>query len=232
MFDYEARENAILHLLKKIREEEIEFVLVGGYGVSALAAHRFSVDCDIVIPKRSLDKIRDILKEEGYKKEKERKGFYKVYGGSFESHVKQIAGLNVTVDLLVESLVSRATEASWSYREIRSGSSMQTVVGVSMAVESLVPSKEMMIAFKVHAGRLADARDIVMMSDGVEWDSVAEVVKRGKLVVVRRKIHDIVEILSDKNAVDSLKGVYSRKGNVSGMIATTIKHLNTLVDKI
>lgn len=37
---------------------------------------------------------------------------------------------------------------------------------------------------------------------------------------VRRKIHDIVEILADKNAADSLKGVYSKKGDVSGMICS------------
>jgi hypothetical protein len=232
MFDYEARENAILDLLKKLNEVGAEFVLVGGYAVSALAAHRFSVDCDIVVPKRSLVKIRSILKAEGYKKQQRKRGFDKVYGGSFESHIKPVAGLNVTVDLLVDSLVSRTTGASWSYREIRSGSSMQTVAGVSMAVESLVPSKEMMIAFKIHAGRLADARDIAMMADGTDWDSVAKLVKRGKLEAVRRKIHDMVEILSNKNAIDSLKGVYSKKGDVSSMIAVTVKHLKSLVDKI
>ena len=232
MFDYGARENAILDLLKKLREAGAEFVLVGGYAVSALAAHRFSVDCDIVVPKRPLAKIRSILKAEGYKKQQQKRDFDRVYGGSFESHAKVVAGLNVTVDLMVDSLVSRTTEASWSYREIRSRSSMQTVAGVSMVVESLVPSKEMMIAFKIHAGRLTDARDIAMMADGADWDSVAKLAKRGKLEAVRRKVHDMVEILSNKNAVDSLKGVYSKKGDVSGMIATAIKRLKILMDKI
>lgn len=231
-FDYEAREDSILNLLKKLQEANAEFVLVGGYAVSALASHRFSVDCDIVLPKRSIDKIRSMLKAEGYRKEQERRGFDKVYGGSFESYVKQIAGLNVTVDLLVESLVSRDTEASWSYREIRSQSSVETVAGVSVVAESLVPSKELMMAFKIHAGRLADARDIVMMADGVNWDSVTKLVKRGKLKAVKKKIDNIIGIIADKNTVDSLKGVYSKKGDVSKMIDVTIKHLENLRDKV
>ena len=231
-FDYEARENSILDLLKKLHEAGAEFVLVGGYAVSALASHRFSVDCDIVLPKRSLDKIRRMLKAEGYKKEQEKKGFDKVYGGSYESYVKQIAGLNVTVDLLVESLVSRDTGASWSYREIKSKSNVETVVGVSMAVESLVPSREVMTAFKIHAGRLADTRDIVMMVEGVNWDSVAKFVRRGKLGAVKKNINKIIEILADKNTVDSLKGVYSKKGGVSRMIEVAIKHLGILRDRI
>jgi len=232
LLDYEARENAILNLLKKLREADVEFVLVGGYAVSALASHRFSVDCDLVVPNSSLKKIRSILKAEGYKKQQEKKGFDKVYGGSFESYVKKIADLDVTVDLLVESLASRDSGASWSYREIKSKSNLKTVAGVSMAVANLVPSKEQMIAFKIHAGRLADVRDIVMMSDGVDWNSIAELLKRGKLKVVKRKIRDIVEILTDKNTIDSLKGVYSRKGDVSKMIDMTIKHLKILVDKV
>lgn len=231
-FDYEARENAILDLLKKLREAGAEFVLVGGYAVSALATHRFSVDCDIVVPKKSLDKIRSTLKAEGYKKEQEIRGFDKVYGGSFESYAKQIAGLGVSVDLLVDSLVSRETGASWSYREIKSKSNVERVAGVSVAVESLVPSKEVMIAFKIHAGRLADARDIVMMTDDVNWDFVAKIVKRGKLDAVKKKIHDIIGTLVDKKTVDSLKGVYSKKGDMSRMIATTIKHLKILRDKM
>ncbi len=231
-FDYEARENAILDLVKKLREARAGFVLVGGYAVTALASHRFSVDCDIVVPKRSLAKIRGILKVGGYKKQQEKRGFDKVYGGSFVSYAKTIAGLNVTVDLLVDSLVSRHTGASWSYKEIRSRTRTETVAGMSMLVESLVPSKEMMIVFKIHAGRLADARDIVMMANDVDWDSVAKLVKRGKLEAVRKNIRDIIEILADRNTVDSLKGVYSKKGDVSGIIIATIKHLKILMGKI
>jgi hypothetical protein len=231
-FDYEARENAILDLLRKLRGAEVEFVLVGGYAISALASHRFSVDCDVIVPKKSLAKIRSILKVEGYKKEQEKKGFDKIYGGSFESYAKQIAGLDVTVDLLVKSLVSRDTGASWSYREIESKSNIETVVGVSMAVESVVPSKELMTAFKIHAGRLADARDIVMMVEGIDWNSVAKFVRRGKLGAVKKNINKIIEVLADRNTVDSLKGVYSKKGDVSKMIDFAIKHLEILRDKI
>ncbi|MGI0073480.1 MAG: nucleotidyltransferase [Nitrosotalea sp.] len=231
-FNYEARENEILDLLRRLQEEGIEFVLVGGYAVSALASHRFSVDCDLAVPKNSVTKIRSLLKSQLYKKVQERKGFDKVYGGSFESYVKKVSGLDVTLDLLIDSLVSRATEASWSYKEIKSLTSTQTVAGVSKGVESPVPSKEMMIAFKIHAGRLSDARDIVMLADGADWDLVAKLTKRGTLDAVKGNIDGVIKILEDKNTVDSLKGVYSRKGDVSKMLTAAIRHLKALADKI
>ena len=47
------RENEILRTLDSLVEEEVDFVVVGGYAVSGLGKHRFSVDCDIVISKES-----------------------------------------------------------------------------------------------------------------------------------------------------------------------------------
>jgi hypothetical protein len=44
------RENGILRIIKGMTEAELDFVVVGGYAVSALAKHRFPVDCDIVAP--------------------------------------------------------------------------------------------------------------------------------------------------------------------------------------
>jgi len=46
-----ARENEILRIIKSFVKSKLEFILVGGYAVSALARQRFSVDCDVVIPK-------------------------------------------------------------------------------------------------------------------------------------------------------------------------------------
>ena len=50
--EFVRRQNEIFRVLKKLTEEKLDFVVVGGYAVSGLAKHRFSVDCDIVLPKR------------------------------------------------------------------------------------------------------------------------------------------------------------------------------------
>ena len=49
--EFVKRENEIMLTLNRFVEEELDFVVVGGYAVSGLGAHRFSVDCDVVIPK-------------------------------------------------------------------------------------------------------------------------------------------------------------------------------------
>jgi molybdopterin-guanine dinucleotide biosynthesis protein len=42
------RENEILKTIKTMADHKLDFVMVEGYAVSALARHRFSVDCEIV----------------------------------------------------------------------------------------------------------------------------------------------------------------------------------------
>ena len=51
------REKEIIKTIRAMNEAELDFIVVGGYAVSALARHRFSVDCDIVISKRKLGKV-------------------------------------------------------------------------------------------------------------------------------------------------------------------------------
>ncbi|MHA1130855.1 MAG: hypothetical protein ACTSQ8_23565 [Candidatus Helarchaeota archaeon] len=55
------RENEIMKIVGAFIEEKVEFVVVGGYAVSGLAKHRFSVDCDIVISKASLKDVTNLL---------------------------------------------------------------------------------------------------------------------------------------------------------------------------
>jgi len=50
--DLTAREAEIIRLLKILSSQAGKFVVVGGYAVNALASHRFSVDCDLVIAEK------------------------------------------------------------------------------------------------------------------------------------------------------------------------------------
>jgi len=56
------RENEIFAVLEGLREKELDFVLVGGYAVSAFS-HRFSVDADIVVDEGDLDKFKAFLED-------------------------------------------------------------------------------------------------------------------------------------------------------------------------
>ena len=87
------REIEILRIIGRMIEGGLDFIVVGGYAVSALARHRYSVDCDVVITKEQLEKIEDLLKNEGFTKDIEKSGFDKEYGGEFVSYKKKIRNL-------------------------------------------------------------------------------------------------------------------------------------------
>jgi hypothetical protein len=160
--DLESREEEIIKTLSSLPRA---FVVIGGYATSALSAHRFSVDCDIVVPRKELREFRNQLKREGYSKQKSTTGFDRIYGGAAEIYSKRIKSGMVSVDLFVDSVASRKTGAAWSYEYIRSNFGETTISGVRDSASVLVPSKELLMAMKLHSGRDADVRDIAMLCE-------------------------------------------------------------------
>src|SRR3972149_4931671 len=154
------RENEIIRILKKLSDFKI--IVVGGYAVSARAKHRFSVDCDIVVSKKDLRNIVKMLNGEDFK-ESLKKDIGDDYGGKFIRYAKKIEKLPVSIDLMVDSLVCRTTNASWSFEYILKNSSKTIIAGIEDSVELLTPSKELLLAFKIHSGRRTDLRDITML---------------------------------------------------------------------
>jgi len=226
------RENEVLSVIKKLSESKLDFIVVGGYAVSALARHRFSADCDLVIPKELLKVIENLLVEVGYKKSIEKAGFDIIYGGFFVSYEKKINDLPVTADLLVGSLVSRNTNASWSFDYIKQNSITAIVAGLQASVECKIPKKELLIAMKIHSMRRADIRDIIVLNEKVNWAEVLEHSKRGELEKLKEQLDRMIQALYDKKLVDSLKGVFTLKQDVNDMIAKTIKEVEVLRGKL
>ena len=74
------RENEILKTISAFADAGLDFIVVGGYAVTGLGRHRFSVDLDIVINRKDLDAFTKILKERGFERHAERTGFDEIYG--------------------------------------------------------------------------------------------------------------------------------------------------------
>ena len=108
--EFVRREKEIILTINRFSEEKMDFVVVGGYAVSGLGAHRFSVDCDAVVPKSELPLAEDLLQKYGFEKNIEKKGFDETYAGEFVSYKKKVGELPVTFDLLV---------GSWSAEPLR-----------------------------------------------------------------------------------------------------------------
>jgi len=221
--EFVKRESEIFRVLKRLTEEKLDFIVVGGYAVSGLAKHRFSVDCDMVVPKRELKKFEEILREDG---------FDEIYAGEFVSYRKEVNGLPVTFDLLVGSLVCRATGAVWSFDYVKKNSIEANITGIETSVICRIPEKELLIAFKVHSARRADIRDIVMLRGDANLEKVLKHVKKGREEALRGQIRGIIEALKDPNLVDSLKGVFALSIDVKKQIESTRRDMEAILKAI
>lgn len=230
MFDMKfiKRETDILNVLKTLVETKLDFVVVGGFAVSGLTRHRFSVDCDVVVARRELEKLERILEREGFTKHVERAGFDEVYGGEFTSYKKEVE-LPVTFDLLVGSLFCRATDAAWSFDYIKKHSIQANIAGIETSVTCRVPEKELLIALKIHSARKADIRDVVMLRERADFEKVLKHLRKGREEALRDQIIRVIQALKDPRLVDSLKGVFTLSIDVTKQIESTRKEMENIL---
>ncbi len=226
------RENEILRMIESFSNKALDFIVVGGYAVSALARHRFSVDLDVVIKRNDLDAYLQILKGKSFVKQIERTGFDEFYGGKFISYVKKIDRLPINVDLLVGSLVCRATNASWSFNYIKRYSVIADIAGIEITVRCRIPEDALLIALKIHSGRRTDARDFVVLAQNADTEKIIQHVKRGTLGQLKIQIHKMVNMLKDKKLIDSLKGVFRISQEVTKQIITAQKLLEEINSEV
>lgn len=177
--DLTAREAEIIRILKVLRSHSNRFVVIGGYAVSALSEHRFSVDCDVVIDEKERGSFEKVLIEEGYGKVKAKSLLKSIHGAKTAKYSKVIGGRTVSVDLYENSVLSRNTGGEWSYNQILGNSLETNVVGITGSVMARVPKKELLIAMKLHAARDTDLRDVVMLGEGADWNEVTDFANTG-----------------------------------------------------
>jgi len=224
--DLTAREAEIIRLLKILSSQAGKFVVVGGYAVNALASHRFSVDCDLVIAEKDLKLFESILKKEGYKRRKTRKQLERIYGGKTREYIKLIGGRRVSVDLFVNSIVCRQTGGEWSYELIKPNSFESNVIGLSDSAVSLVPKRELLMATKIHSGRAADLRDLIMLSEEANWEVVAKFVACGEKEKVIKQLESAIETIGVKEFPSALRAGFGLRLDVMSFIRRTAEGLN------
>ena len=200
-----AKENSIFDILQRFIDAELEFIIVGGYAVSAFK-HRFSVDADIVIQSPNLERFESILKKAEFSKTKE-KQLQNVYASRFMRYEKDFA----SVDILIDALASRSTDASFGYDLLLNSTTKRKIIGIEKQVEALVPSKEMLIVMKIHSGRLTDFRDIVAIAKDTNLEEIRKFLFIGDLKVIQTNLDKLGKIVKDKGFIDSFKGVFIEK---------------------
>ena len=195
------REQEVIKILDLFLDKKLDLIVVGGYAVSTYKK-RFSIDLDIVIKEEELKEFENILEKEGYSLHYE-KEIALLYGENFKRFAKKMKNLPVDVDLLINGLVSRTTDAAWGFDYIKRNSAKRKL-GNS---EFLAPEKELLIAMKFHSGRLSDIRDIVAMMP-CNKERLKQHLLKGNIKKLKESMKKQASFLNKPQFNDSFKGIF------------------------
>lgn len=195
------REEEIIRLLNILLEHNLDFIVVGGYAI-ATYKKRFSVDLDIIIRSEDFEKFEKLLGKEGYSFSYS-KNIALLYGEEFKRFIKKVRGLDVCVDLLINGLVSRMTDAVWSFDYVKKYSGKRDLDNL----EFLIPERELLIAMKLNSGRLADVRDVVVLMP-CNFEKLKKHVFKGDTRRLMESIKKQKEFLEKPQFDDGFKGIF------------------------
>ncbi|MAH45715.1 hypothetical protein CMI37_07785 [Candidatus Pacearchaeota archaeon] len=223
------REKEVMKILNLLSEQNLDFIVVGGYAISTYKK-RFSVDLDIVIQERDLKKFEDLLIKKGYALSYNKK-VELLYGEKFKRFEKKMKGLAVDVDFLINGLVSRTTDSTWSFDYIKKNSEKRKLDNS----EFLTPKRELIVAMKFHSGRLSDIRDIVALMP-CSKEELKEHLLKGNIEKLKSSMKRQLEFLQKPQFDDSFKGIFGihmyREKNVKDAIGLIKGLLATQETKI
>jgi len=223
------RQAELIDTHRAVQNEGLPYVLVGGWAVSAFQT-RFTTDVDMVIPETELDEYDALLTELGYSKEFEN-DVANVYEGRIVRYKKSVGDNAVEFDALVGALRCRQTDAEWSYRYLHEHSSVESLE-VAEGLTARIPEPALLFALKLHSGRLADARDLVIVGSEADLDSIEQHIHRGNPNQLAEQIERVLAELESDEFADSFKGVFQQKDLPEDKINELIQFLRTQLDRV
>ncbi len=158
----ESREEECFRFLREIPAGS-KYVLIGGYAVSSFQFPRFSVDLDLVVEEEGVSGFRRLAERSGFKFKQENL-LKDNYAGRYVAYVKGI-GVIVSLDLMVNSVVSRETGFAYPFGYVYRNSEIREVRGrgLDARARARVADREMLLALKANAMRQQDMRDILAL---------------------------------------------------------------------
>lgn len=214
----EERENLCIELIGKFPRK---FILIGGYAASAFEFPRFSVDLDLVVKGKDVKEYKKVLEREKFKLVQESGEFPEFYKGKFIRFEKKVNTLPVSVDLLVDMVQSRQTNAAYSFDYLWKNSEARRVIGsgVKEYAEARVADREMLIALKVNSMRKADQRDIISLCSGdLDISRLLRHLERAPRDKILGHLDILLETIGDPKSRDSIKGVFGISDDVYAKI--------------
>jgi hypothetical protein len=223
------RQAELIDAHRAVQDEELSYVLVGGWAISAFQT-RFTTDVDMVIPETERDAYDALLTELGYSKAFDN-DVANVYEGRIVRYQKPVGDYAVEFDALVGALRCRQTDAEWSYRCLHKHSVVESLE-VAEGMMARIPEPALLFALKLHSGRLADARDLVIVGAEADLDSIEQHIHRGNPNQLAEQIERVLAELESDEFADSFRGVFQQKELPEDNIDDLIQFLRTQFDRL
>ncbi|WP_089650015.1 hypothetical protein [Halobacterium hubeiense] len=202
------RQSELIDTNRAVQDAELPYVLVGGWAVSAFQT-RFTTDIDTVIPDTALDDYDILLRDLGYEKQFEQ-DVSNEYDGRMIQYAKEVGANTVKFEALVDAMGCRQTDAEWSYRYLHEHSTIKSL-DVAEDLDGRIPEPALLFAMKLHSGRKADTRDLVVISLRADFDRIERHVHRGDPEKLDRQIEMVLNRLEEDGFEDSFKGVFRQE---------------------
>jgi hypothetical protein len=216
------RSNALVDLLDDLTDQDLQYVLVGGYAVSVFNT-RFSTDLDVVILPDQKDAFVDFLEAHGFEKiDSHRKTW--VYDTEVVEYEKRLAPQQpIGFDLLVNGLGCRQTEAQWPFDYLDEHSAPAEISGGTAKTTARVIDGTVLVAAKLHSGRETDLRDVLAVAEAIDLEAVTPHLHRGEPAALREQLERGVEILDS----EELRHGYQSDFGASAVSEETVVDLKT-----
>ena len=214
------RSDALIELLEELTQAGHVYVLVGGYAVSAFNA-RFSTDLDVVVAPDAKSAFVEFLDSRGFEETDShaKEWFYDTEVIEYEKRLTPQQPIGV--DLLVNGLGCRQTEAQWSFDYLYDHSHQQEVSGGTDTTTARIIDGAVLVAAKLHSGRETDLRDVLAVAEEIELDAVTPHLRRGDEVALRAQLERGREIVE----TDELKNGYRSDFGASAVSEETVSSL-------
>ncbi|MDL0125297.1 hypothetical protein PNQ92_07710 [Halobacterium salinarum] len=162
-----------------------------------------------MIPDTALDDYDILLRNLGYEKQFEQ-DVSNEYDGRMIQYTKEVGANIVKFEALVDAMGCRQTEAEWSYRYLHEHSTIESL-DVAEDLEGRIPEPALLFAMKLHSGRKADTRDLVVISLRADFDRIERHVHRGDPEKLDKQIEMVLNRLEEDGFEDSFKGVFQQE---------------------
>lgn len=223
------RRAELVDTYRAIKAEGLSHVLVGGWAVSAFRT-RFTVDIDVVVPSDALDDYDAVLTDRGYTNVLDEDVSH-VYEGRMVGYNADVGENTVGFEMMADALRCRQTDAEWSYRYLEEHSTIREL-GMAPEIEARIPNPELLFAIKLHSGRTADTRDLVVIASEADLDLVDRHLHRGDRQRLAERIEQVLDRMTDESFEDSFKGVFQQSSLPEPDVGRVVTYLRGVTGDI